>query len=386
MESSDCSVTVVRDRAALGAFTAEWEDLAANALEANPVYEAWMLLPALEEFAAGQDLRVVMVRYRNELAGVFPLQYERRYKGLPAPTLTSWRHPHCRLCVPLVRASCAAQVLKGFVEWMRGSGASIVELSYLPAEGAFHQRLVDALNDGDHASLVTNAYTRPLLCRGTDADTYLNSSLSGELRRDLRRREKRLREMGVVEHVALRSRDELGRWIEDFLALEASGWKGRRGSALACSESNRRFAVEVFTRAFERGRLAMVGVNLNGKPIARHCSLLAGEGAISFKTAYDEDARRFAPGILAEVDSIRAFHERSGVQWMDSYTAPNNEFIANLWKHRRTIQRVAVAANARGELVLSLVPLMRWAKRRLKSLRGATRSDQGAAQPVFRPS
>jgi CelD/BcsL family acetyltransferase involved in cellulose biosynthesis len=366
------TITVLCDSAGFAPLIAEWEDLAANALEPNPVYEPWMLLPALEAFAAGQVLRFVVVRYRNQLAGLFPLQLENRYKGLPVRTLTSWRHPHCLLCVPLVRASCAAEVLEAFLEWTKES-SSLVELAYLAAEGPFHQALVDALNRGERSSVITDAYTRPLLCRASDAETYLKSSLAGELRRDLRRKEKRLGETGALEHVVLRSKDELERWIDEFLALEASGWKGKRGSALACSQNNRRFAVDLFTQAFARNRLMMVGLNLDGKPIARHCSLIAGEGAISFKTAYDEELRRFGPGILAELDSIRAFHERGGLQWMDSYTAPNNVFIANLWKHRRTMQRVAIAADTRGELALAVLPLLRFCKRLVSKLRAMKR-------------
>jgi CelD/BcsL family acetyltransferase involved in cellulose biosynthesis len=239
------------------------------------------------------------------------------------------------------------------------------------------------LNEGERSSLVTQAYTRALLCRAQDAEAYLKSSMSADVRRELRRQEKRLAEVGKLEHVVLRAPHELPRWIEEFLALEASGWKGRRGSALACSETNRRFAHEVFTRAFERDRLLMVGINLDGKPIARYCGFAAGEGAIAFKTAYDESLRKYGPGTLVVLDMMRAFHERPGLQWMDSYTGPNNEMIAALWKHRRTVQRVAIAADTRGELVLAVLPLIRFCKRLFRKAR-ATRPVRTI--PSLRPA
>ena len=40
------TVIVLRDRAGMGAIVPAWEDLAANALEANPFYEPWIVLPA----------------------------------------------------------------------------------------------------------------------------------------------------------------------------------------------------------------------------------------------------------------------------------------------------------------------------------------------------
>ena len=57
-----------------------------------------------------------------------------RYKGLPASTLRSWRHRHCMLCTPLVRAEGAAGYVAALAEWLRGA-ASVIELSYLPADG-----------------------------------------------------------------------------------------------------------------------------------------------------------------------------------------------------------------------------------------------------------
>src|SRR5215212_6423974 len=104
------NIAVLRDRAALKAIVAEWEDLAANAVEPNPAYEPWMLLPALEAFSEAADLRIVAVRHGGELVGLFPLQLERRYKGL-LPTLSSWTHPHCMLCVPLVHSKVTTEVL-----------------------------------------------------------------------------------------------------------------------------------------------------------------------------------------------------------------------------------------------------------------------------------
>ena len=369
----DLTVTLLRDRAALLALVPAWEDLAAHALEPNPVYEPWMLLPALEAFADAQDLRIVAVRRSGELAGLFPLRVERGYKGLPVRKLTSWVHPHCMLCVPLVRAGRAPEVIGAVLDWA-ASEASVLELSYLAGEGRFHQALVEVLSRNDRASLSTDAYARALLCRAGNFEACLSASMSGDARRQLRRQEKRLREAGRVEHLVLRTPEELPRWIDEFLDLEASGWKGRRGSALACSGGNRRFAKEVFTRAFERGRLIMVGINLDGKPIARYCGFVAGEGAIAFKIAYDEGFRKYGPGTLVVLDMMRAFHERPELQWMDSYTGPNNQMIAALWKHRRTVQRVGIATDATGELALAVLPLLRLAKRTLRRFTGRRRA------------
>jgi len=361
-------VSVLRGAAELAAMLREWEELAAGAIEPNPVYEPWMLLPALEAFAGESELRIVAVRDGDALAGLFPLKLEPRYKGLPLRAAASWTHPHFMLGVPLVSSNRAREVLRALFSWARGA-ASVLELAYLAVEGPFHQVLVDVLNEEAHTSLASNTYARPILRRASDAQTYLKTCMPGDVRRELRRREKRLAEAGRLEHRVLRERGELARWIEDFLALEASGWKGRRGSALACREQNRRFAERLFTGAFERGRLLMAGLDLDGRPIARYSGLVAGEGAITFKTAFDESLRKFGPGTLALADLTALVHEHPAVQWMDSYTAPDNEMMAALWKHRRTVQSVAVATDLRGKAALAALPLAHFVRRCAAKLR-----------------
>jgi CelD/BcsL family acetyltransferase involved in cellulose biosynthesis len=380
------TVTALRDRRGLEALVPAWEELARAALEPNPFYEHWMLLPALDAFGAGQDVRVVLVWSGEKLAGLFPFQRVARFKRVPATTLTSWRHPHCMLGAPLVRADRAIECFSTLLRWLQAGddGASILELSYLPVESPLHQAWIEALNQARLAAVTTQAYTRPLLCRGADAEEYLRASLSCEARGNFRRREKRLAELGTVAHVVLGQQDDVGRWIDDFLQLEASGWKGRNGSALACSETHRGFATEIFTRAFERKRLVMVGVDLNGKPIARYCGFIAGAGSFAFKTAYDEALRKIGPGLLAELDMIRAFHALPGVQWMDSFCARNDSTSEGLWRHRRTVQRVAVGANTWGELALAALPLLRWLKRRAIVPRW-TGADGATLRPSARP-
>jgi CelD/BcsL family acetyltransferase involved in cellulose biosynthesis len=367
------SVEIARDAASLRRFLPAWEDLAAHALEPNPLYEHWMLLPALEA-EAGADFRCALVWTRDaatpqaapKLGGLFPLRKAVRFKGLPAAALTSWRHRSWLLGTPLLRAQTAHQCLHALLDWARAEGerSALVEFQYLRSDGPFHGVLADVLREREAMVAATDTFTRALLRKGSDGETYLAAALSRALRKSLRRKERRLAERGVLEHVALRPHDDAGRWIDEFLRLEASGWKGRRGSAMASREANRRFATAALAAAFGRGRLQLVGVDFEGRPIARCCNLIAGEGSYAYRCAYDEEFAYFSPGVMAEVDTILEFHALPGVQWMDSITEPGNATINRLWKDRCTIQSVVVGAGPWGEMWASMLPLLRWAKRR----------------------
>ncbi len=369
-------VAVSRDAKALAALVPHWEDLAAHALEPNPFYESWSLLPALEAEHSGRELLFVQVWKQGRLDGLFPFVREPRFKGLPLGVLRSWHHTSHMLCTPLVRAGAQAACLQALLAWLREDGAAAAEFRYLPADGAFIGALADATCDAPVVVASTEHFTRALLRRQSDAERDVVEALSGDSRKALRRRERRLRERGEVSRVALTPGEDGARWIAEFLALEASGWKGRRGSALASTPGNLRYASAMLAEAHRRGRLQMVGIDCGGRPVSRCCNLIAGEGSYAWRTAYDERYAEYSPGVMAEIESMRAFHALPGVSWMDSITDPGNAMLNRLWPHRRTMQSVLVGAGAWGEMWVSMLPMMRWAARRVKAAAGSLGFDR----------
>jgi len=371
------AIVVLRGAQAIAEIVPAWDDLASSALEPNPFYESWMLRPALEWLGAGRDVELVTVWADGKLGALLPIERKAHYKGFPVRTLRNWRHRHCLLGTPLVRADGAATCVAALVEWFRGA-ASVVEVDYLPADGPVYR----LLNQAQLPAVPWEGYERALFRRSRDADTYLASAVSRQDRQEVRRRERRLAERGAVAHLTLRPGDSIERWLDELMQLEAGGWKGKQGSALASTEANRRFATETFTAAFRRGRLHMVGLDLDGKPLARCSSIMAGSGGYAFKTAYDEAFSRFSPGIIVEVDRIRALHDLPEVQWMDSFTADGNVVLNRLWNQRVKIQGLTFAPGVLGRLALGVRSALRQAKRWLQRRRTSASAPNTSAMPA----
>jgi CelD/BcsL family acetyltransferase involved in cellulose biosynthesis len=366
---SALTISVVRDRAGLQAIVPAWEALAAQACEPSPFYEPWILLPALGAQREGEGLRCICIWEGARLLGLFPFQRQRRYKGMPIATLASWRHSAYLLCTPLLRADKAADCLRALLAW-RGADAAALELRYVPAAGPFANALASALRTSRAAFATTQRFSRPLLRKAPTAEAYL-AQLSPRVRKDLARKERRLRERPGYAEVVLAPGDDFAAEIEQFMALEASGWKAAAGGAFACSETSLRFGREVLGEAARRGRLHLVGIDCDGRAIARRFTLLAGEGAFAFKTAYDESYARYSPGVLAELMRIRELHRLPHVQWADSYTDPENPTANRMWKERREMQSLAIGLGAWGDFWLSMLPLARWTAQRVAQLRSS---------------
>src|SRR3546814_3430500 len=74
---------------------------------------------------------------------------------------------------------------------------------------------------------------RALLDSDLSPAAYWEAAVRAKKRKELRRQANRLAEQGTVAFRRWRAGDALDPWLDAFLDLEARGWKGQAGSALA---------------------------------------------------------------------------------------------------------------------------------------------------------
>jgi len=336
-------VEVLTDSAGLDALSGDAESLIADPLEPNVFYEPWMLSAALRSLSS-EDVRIVVIRHgAGDVTGIFPVQLERRFRGLPFPALKSWRHPYCFLCTPLLSAVYARDTLRAFLDWVDSNAApaNLVEWELVASDGAFSALLTEELSRRPRWRVQVQRYKRALLHASGTRET----SVSGRHLKELRRLERRLWERGHCITRVMEPGEPIEGWIEKFVALEAHGWKGREGTAIASDDGSRRFFTQMATTAAARGRLDMMAIELDGAPIAMKCNLLAGRGAFAFKIAYDERFSQYSPGVLLEFFNMRSLAARSPrTQWMDSCATSNHFMIERLWTARRELGNYLMAS------------------------------------------
>ena len=82
--------------------------------------------------------------------------------------------------------------------------------------------------------MVTERQMRPILYPDMAAGVAeFDNMMNQKRRRELDRQMRRLCELGAVSFMSARTASEIENAFAMFIALEASGWKGRRGTALA---------------------------------------------------------------------------------------------------------------------------------------------------------
>lgn len=367
--SADVVFARTADEAA--AHVCAWDELATAATEPNAFCESWFVLAALRRLATG-TVRVAFVFGRDTagrrvMCGVFPLQAARAYKGLPLRCWKLWRHEYCFLGVPLVRSGHETETLATLVRSLAAlrAGGGLLELGMLTADGPF-RRSIDARPTQAHRGLlVTDRYERALLNVPASYDSYFHETFDRKRRKEFVRQGNRLREVGPVETVSLSPQDDPSSWIAAFLELEASGWKGRDGTALAAREADRAFLRDAATEAHRRGRLMLLALRVGGRPVAMKLNWMAGDGGFAFKIAYDEAWAAYSPGLLLELANVQRLTEDGRARWMDS-CADAEHFMANrIWPGRRAIESVLIPLRGGGAWTIRLLRLVQ----ALKSMR-----------------
>ncbi len=368
----DWWVEVVTDRAQLGSREKEWTTLAREAVASNVFHEPWMMLPAVQTYGRDEDLSFAFLYRRDprpkhgpQLCGFFPLVREKRSLRRPFRVLSLWRHPYAVLCTPLLHREWSRETLHAFLDWVAAQEpCALLNLPMIHGDGEFRQTLIDVLNQRRLQSFVQETWNRALIVRGADAESYCVSAMNHLSRKEWNRQRRRLGEQGNLETRILHPHANADPWIEQFLALEASGWKGESGTALTINEESRDFFRAIARAARERQQLQMLGLWLNDEPIALKCNFLAGGGAFAFKIAFDERYSKWSPGVQLELDNIAAMHQRDDIAWMDSCAVPNHPMINRLWKERRTIEtRVISMSRFAGNAVVGFWPMYRAMKR-----------------------
>jgi CelD/BcsL family acetyltransferase involved in cellulose biosynthesis len=321
-----------------------WDALATRTGEPNPFFESWYLLPALKNLDPTGKVRLLVLEMDDEWLGLIPISLDSRYYTYPLPQLCSWIHGNCFLGLPLIAKGHEVVFWQALLGWADNNAAYglFLHLSHLPLKSQAYEVLRSLLAEtGRHAALV-HSEERALLASAMTAEEYWEASLSGKKRKELRRQRNRLAELGEVSIDQTRDATDLADWTESFLKLEAAGWKGSAGSALASAPAKQNLFREALAGAAARGKLERATITLDGEPIAMLASFIASAGSFSFKTAFDEAYSRFSPGVLLQQANL-ALLDDPEFTWCDSCASADHPMIDHIWRERRSIGRLSIA-------------------------------------------
>src|SRR5580704_19054716 len=280
-----------RELSQLESIADEWRELAARALVPNVFYEPAFALAAAPVF--GRDVGAVLVwsgAAPRKLLGFFPARIETRRYGLSLPLLVGWTHAFASFSVPLVEREAAEPVIAAWLAHVAGNDAlpGLLLLPYLPEDGPFAAVLAAILRRARMPAADFNHHTRALLAPGGNRSAYVEQALGPDQFRELRRTARRRNDLGALLFTTATEPDAVAAATEDFLALEASGRKGKSGASAACDDEICGFVKTAIKGLAAERKVAIDRVLLDGRPVAVAITLRSGDTAWLWKEVYDE--------------------------------------------------------------------------------------------------
>lgn len=316
----------------------QWGELAEKALEKNAFYEPCMFLPALKCLGIS-GVTIILIWKQNELIGFFPVIRERKWRDMPLRHLRLWRHKYCYLTTPLVHKNFAEESVARFQEWVvnNTSFPYMVESEMLSGSSAFFKILKQAsLLTGSHIHIASQ-YDRAYFDTAFSFEVFLKSKSKNTVK-NYRRKISQLKAKGELSFERLLSCNDVEAWADEFLSIEAGGWKGRNNSAISCNSGDKRFFHEMCQLAFKEQKLLFFRLCLNDRTLSSNCSISTGDTAFAFRTAYDESFRQYSPGWLLELEFIRfLLDEQSKIVRMDSCAAPDASLYSSIDDSKKSI-------------------------------------------------
>ena len=323
----------------------QWRALAERAIEPNGYYlPAWEL--AVNASARGRTGASALSAWRTQdaaaqLTGLLPVVSMWHACRIPLPALVS-ASPYGTLCTPLLDRGCAADAVKQIMMEARTAGAHALILRDVSLNGAAMRTFAEVLRQDGIRPLMLQSHFRACLDARREADELLQDALGGKKLKELRRQRNRLAEHGAVRFEVARTPDAVAGAIEMFLALEASGWKAKRGTALKQDEGDAGFIRRATQGLAETGQCEIVTLHAGETPVAAAIVLRHQDRAFYFKLGIDERFSKFSPGVQLTLDLTRHLCVDAVLATADSTASADHPMINPIWRGRLKIGDVII--------------------------------------------
>jgi CelD/BcsL family acetyltransferase involved in cellulose biosynthesis len=356
----------ILDTARFSAIAADWDRLAAG--ETTPfLLSSWLLL-WWRTLAGPRGLRIAALWRHGELVAGLPLKDGAR----------RWESP-VRFDVPPLAQMLAAddaarqRLAAEVIASVRGE----LQLRALPDDDRTLESLLTAVA-GTRCRTAIEPMSTVLVTETTGSFEDYRAGLSSKVRSEVGRLRRKAEREHAFELTAIEAPHDLDAQWSRALELEASGWKGRNGSALLDRPEIRAFFDGLIQEFHAAGALRISELSLDGKLAAVALSIVHRQRLFTLKVAYDEEHRRLGLGFVL----LMAMIERCFELGLEAYefSGPEEEYERRFatGERGRCLLRVyspGVIAGSRYVFRQKVRPMLRDA--RAATLRGSGQGQRG---------
>ncbi len=364
----------VIDAVAFTAMRPAWRALAEAAQVPNAFMDPAVVAAVAQ--SSPRPLRVLVAWHGGgptgsppRLVGAWPFALGRSHAAWPFRALVSPIHDLAYLGTPVIDAAFARPALAAMLDKVRDSPdlPRLIQASDL-SDGAFMADLLSVLAEAGMSATRIERRTRARLQGGVDPKTYWANSMSALRLQGMARKRRQLAKCGRLEFSVTGDPAAVAAGLEDFLALEASGWKGARGSALASHPDTAALTRAMVSGLAADGLARIHALRLDGRALAMWVVLHSGHAAFTWRTGYDEAYARFSPGVLVLEDTTAALLSDPEVAVTDSCNHRDQGFQAERWAGRHDVVDLLIDVRSGSPRLARCLGAKEWAYRGARNL------------------
>ncbi|MBB6488386.1 GNAT family N-acetyltransferase [Rhizobium lusitanum] len=333
----------------------ELDFLSNRAMEPNVFFSGRFLAPAMPRLE-DRHVRLALMRdnssTRSRIRLLMPFTVDKPGFAIGPSIIRIWSNSFGPLGTPLVDAEDAGETLDNLFEGLARPELRLPTALVLPdlrLNGRFAQMAKVVAIGRNLPFAVANPFQRPMLDSNEDAIAYLKRTISNAHLREMRRQWRLLENQGDVSYNVARQARDIHLRMEEFLALEASGWKGKKRTALVTDRHHAAFAREAISNLAAIDAVRIHTIDLNGKAIASMIVLIMGGEAYTWKTAYDEAYARYSPGKLLMGELTEWHLDDANVVRSDSCAIADHPIMSRFWHEREDMGTLIIGLTPNGD-------------------------------------
>ncbi len=362
-------VESVRDFDGLDKYADSWNLLALNAPQQHPVLtHSWISAYLKTSLAGGETWFCLFAFDKDELVGVLPL-LARGIRFLPGKyqSLQTPVHPHTMAVDFLFRDEYGKRIIRLFAGYLNDMRPRVIRFKMNKV--AYNSPSLAILKEGiEGINFSCYPYSHVSIIPVIGSFNEYKKGLSGKFVSNLRRSRNKLKKLGNLSVSVINGGGNARENLLSFAAVEQSGWKGRKGTAV--KYMFRRFFEELVDNIGKREWLKWYFLNCDNKRIAGYLTIPFGRAIFIFKTGYDEEYHACSPGSLLTEKMLEHIFSTGKYDLVNFFS--DYEWLLRWNVAQKPYYNVLISFNNPLSLVLARIPSAIFARskpiRRLKAL------------------
>lgn len=284
----------------------QWNDLLDQSSDSDVQYSYEWYANWISTFIDSNILRLTALHNNGELKAILPV-YKGwyKYKKLRVRAVRSLTNCDSNRFDIIGTETTPEQISRLIMTALDGSGCALMVLDRVPAESTLMNTVREACAASSYRLIVRKNSVNCLVAAGKSFDEYFGK-VSGKFRKNVNAAERKATEKGELRLLTPRTEKEVTDFLRRGFAIEASGWKGKQGSAINRDHRAKKFYSNLAKDFSAKGWLHLFLLDNGNDDIAFYYCVGRNGVIRALKIGVNEKKAKLGPGMIL---TKRVLHE-----------------------------------------------------------------------------